>query len=51
MAQEKGYGNVPGMELGMGRGLFQELTLAFSKIKKPCLQNGKQGHILFKLER
>ena len=51
MAQGKGWGEVLVMELGMDRGILQELTLAFSKIKKPCLQNGKQGHILFKLER
>ena len=51
MAQKKGLGKIVGLEIFDGPGNFQKLALAFSKIKKPCLQNGKQGHILIKLQR
>ena len=52
MAQEKGLGKIVGLELfGMGRGIYKMIALAHGKIKKPCLQNGKQGHILIKLQR
>jgi len=52
MAQEMGLGEDCGAgAFWDGPGNFQKLALAFSKIKKPCLQNGKQGHILIKLQR
>ena len=51
MAQEEGLGEDVGLEFWMGRGIYKIIALTYGKIKKPRLQNGKQGHILIKLQR
>ncbi len=53
MAQEMGLGEFFGgwSFFWMGRGIYKIIALTYGKIKKPRLQNGKQGHILIKLQR